>query len=1044
MLKRIVKFSLHFRGIIIALACILVGYGIYSISRAPYAVYPNFVQPQLNIKTLAPGFSPGQVEKLVTTPIEQALAGGVGAQETFSHSLQGISIVKVLFPSSSNIYRDEQAVSQRLAQVAGTLPPTVHSPVLMPLGSSIRWVTVVAITSKTNDLRHMRTIADWVMQPRLLAVRGGSEVAIYGGLQKDYRVELIPGRLIQYGLPVNQVIAAARGATGLVGAGFITTPNQIMTLRVHGQIQSLKQLGETAVATHGSQVITLADVANIRISHLPQVGAASIMGKPGVLMMIGQAYGSNVLHVSTRVQKALSSLKLVLAQQGIVLHDNILSAADFVTIALHDLIDSLLIGAGLVILVLVLFLGDWRTSLISCLAIPLSLLAAITILTQLGQSLNTMTLGGLAVAIGEVVDDAVIDVENITRRLRINALAAAPRNALGVVLHASLEVRSSVVFATFAVILVFLPIFGLGGLAGRFFAPLGIAYIAAVLSSLILALTLTPALCMMLLPQVAVRRHDAWLTSHIKTGYRRVLVAVERWRMAVIVLVALVTLAGLSLVPFLKTEFFPRLNENNYVVHLALVPGSSLAQSIAIGNRITADLRKIPYIQYVVQRAGKPALAGDVRGPQYSAYQIRVKNLTSGQARKFRDDMAKLIKKFPGVLLSYNSVLSELINQAISGSRAPVAVQVIGNKFADIHRTVAMLTSLLKKVHGAQSVVPQTASYAPEIKVRLRYRQLRRWGIAPMDLLARIHMLIRGRMVGRIYHGTRVWPVMATMTRHFANRISMIPRLPIRTPNGTWISLADVAGIYEGRGFYLISHINGQRAQMINIHLKGVTAGQYVNAATLAIAKLHMPAGVLINFTGSAQAAAKARHDLLVHSGIALIGILLLLFVVLKYLNNVLLLLINLPLALVGGVLAAWMGGGVLSLGALVGFITLFGITLRNSIMLMSHYKHLVASEGRTWNVQTSIEGAVDRMPAILMTALVAGLGLLPLALGSGAPGREIEGPLAQVIVGGLFTSTLLNLLVLPTLAARFGKFPGPSPVGDTLNRSGTGTKDVV
>ena len=1023
MLKRIVNFALHFRGVIIALACILMAYGVYSITRARYDVYPNFIQPQLKIKTLAPGFSPRQVEKLVTTPIEQALAGGVGAEKTFSNSLQGISIVKVLFPSASNIYRDQQAVSQRLAQVAGTLPPTVHTPVLMPLSSSIRWVTVVGITSKTNDTRRLRTVADWVMQPRLLAVNGVSEVAIYGGLEKDYRIEIIPGRLIQYHLTVRQVLAAARGATGLVGAGFITTPNQVMTLRAHGQIKSIKQLGETAVAVHGSHVITLADVAHIRLSHLPQVGAVSIMGKPGVLLMIAQAYGSNILRVSAAVKKALTSLKPVLAQQEIVLHGKILQSSDFITVALHNLIDSLLIGAGLVILVLVLFLGDWRTSLISCLAIPLSLLAAIAILIHLGDTINTMTMGGLAVAIGEVVDDAVIDVENITRRLRINALAGTPRKALSVVLHASLEVRSAVVFATFAVILVFLPIFGLGGLAGRFFAPLAVAYIVAVLSSLILALTLTPALCMTLLPQVAVSRHDAWLTSHIKAAYRRLLAFVESWRIAVIVLAALVTLAGLAMVPLLKSEFFPRLNERNYVVHLALVAGSSLTQSIAVGNRVTADLHKIPYILEIEQRAGKPALAGDVLGPQYSEYLIRLKSLTAGQARKFRADMAGLIKKFPGVLLYYNTVLSERINETISGSGAPVAVQVIGNNFAALEKASVMITARLKKIPGARSVAPQTAWNSPEIQVRLRRRQLQRWGLSPLTVLTRIHMVIRGRTVGHIYHGTRVWPVVVTMTPQFSQRISHIRQLPIRTPGGTWIPLSDVARVYEGRGFYRISHINGQRAQTINIHLKGVTAGHYVKSARQAVSKLHLPAGVVVNFTGSAEAAAQAQHDLLVHSAIALVGILLLLFVVLRNVQNVLLLLMNLPMALVGGVVAAWIGGGVLSLGALVGFITLFGITLRNSIMLMSHYQHLVAREGRTWNVETAMEGAVDRLPAILMTALVAALGLLPLALGSGAPGREIEGPLAQVIVGGLFTSTLLNLIVLPTLAARWAKF---------------------
>ena len=1023
MLKRIVNFSLHFRGIIIALAFILLGYGTYSITHARYDVYPNFVPPQLTIKTLAPGFSPRQVEKLVTTPIEQALAGGVGARTTYSHSLQGISVIKVLFPSATNIYRDQQAVSQRLAQVSGTLPPDVHTPVLMPINSSIRWVTVVGITRKTNDIRQLRTVADWIMQPRLLAVHGVSEVAIYGGLQKDYRIELIPVRLIQYGLTVRQVLAAARSATGLEGAGFVTTPNQTMTLRVHGQIQSLQQLGETTVAKHGSHVITLADVADIRLSHLPQVGAVSIMGQPGVLLMIGQAYGSNLLKVSAGVTKALRSLQPVLAQKGVVLHGKILQSADFITVALHNLMDSLLIGAGLVILVLVLFLGDWRTSLISCLAIPLSLLAAITILIHLGQTINIMTLGGLAVAIGEVVDDAVIDVENITRRLRINALAAVPRNALGVVLHASLEVRSAVVFATFAVILVFLPIFGLGGLAGRFFTPLGMAYIAAVLSSLLLALTLTPALCMTLLPQVAVNRHDAWLTGHIKAGYRRLLTMVETWRVAVIMLVVAVTLTGLALAPFLKTEFFPRLNERNYVVHMALVAGSSLQQSIAIGNRVTAGLRKISYIQEIEQRSGRSNLAGDVLGPQYSEYLVRLKPLTPTQAKKFRADMAKLIKTFPGVLLYYNSVLSERINETISGSGAPVAVQIIGNKFADIEKASAMITAVLKKVPGSRSVAPQTAWNAPEIQISLRRRQLQRWGLSPMDILARIDLLVHGLTIEHIYHGIRIWPLVVTMTPHIAHRIARIREIPIRTPDGTWIPLSDVARVYEGRGFYLISHINGQRAQMINIHLKGVTAGEYVKAAQQAMAKIHLPAGVLVNFTGSAEAAARAQHDLLVHSGIAVVGIVLLLFIVLKNINNVLLLLMNLPLALVGGVLAAWMNGGVLSLGALVGFITLFGITLRNSIMLMSHYQHLVNREGRTWNVQTAMDGAVDRLPAILMTALVAALGLLPLALGAGAPGREIEGPLAQVIVGGLFTSTLLNLIVLPTLAARWARF---------------------
>ena len=1022
MFKRIVKWALRFRGVVIALACIMAGFGLYSITQARFDVYPDFIQPQLNIKTLAPGFSPRQVEKLVTTPIERALAGGVDARETFSNSLAGISIVKVLFPGNSNIYRDQQLTAQRLADVSGLLPPQVHAPVLMPLNSSIRWVMVVGITSRTNDTRRLRTVADWVMQPRLLAVHGVSEVAIYGGLRKDYQIQLRPGRLIQYGLSVGQVIAVARRATGLIGASFLTTPNQALTLRVHGQIPSLRQLGGVTVAYHQNHVITLADVAHIRLGSLPQVGAVSIMGRPGVLLMIGLAYRSNLLHVSAHVQKALRSLQPVLRAQGIILHGKILQSADFITVALHNLMNSLLIGAGLVIIVLFLFLGDWRTSLISCLAIPLSLLAGIIILTHLGQTLNIMTLGGLAVAIGEVVDDAVIDVENITRRLRLNALAAGPRPPLRVVLLASLEVRSAVVFATFAVILVFMPIFGLTGLAGRFFAPLGMAYIAAVLSSLLLALTLTPALALTLLPPVAARGHDAWLTGRIKSGYRRLLSAVESHRRTVMAGAAFVIVTGMASAVFLKTEFFPRLNERNYVLHLALPAGSSLGQSIAIGNRLTRDLRQIPYLQEVEQRAGRPNLAGDVLGPQYSEYLLKVRPLTPPQARRFRRDMNSLIKTFPGVLISYNTVLSERINETLSGAGAPVVVQLMGNHFRAIQKATTILTAVLRKLPGARSVAPQTIWSAPEIKIRPRYRRLRRWGLTPLAVMQRLELLARGQLIGHIYHGTRIWPVAVTLTPPW-NRVAKIRRLPILTPAGTWVPLSAVARVYEGRGFYRISHINGQRAQMINIHLTGVTAGQFVKAAQAALARVQLPAGVLINFTGSAEAAAAALHDLLFHSLIAFIGILLLLTMVLKHRNNVLLLLLNLPLAMVGGVLAAWISGGVLSLGALVGFITLFGITLRNSIMLLSHYQHLVLREGRSWNLQTAMEGAVDRLPAILMTALVAALGLLPLALGAGAPGREIEGPLAQVIVGGICTSTLLNLIVLPTLAARWGRF---------------------
>ena len=1023
MLQKIVKFALVHRGIIIALACVLLGYGIYSIVTARFDVYPDFIHPQLKIKTLAPGLSPRQVEQLVTTPIEQALAGNVGAQKIFSHSLQGISVVKVLFPSGSNILHDQQAVAVRLGQVAGQLPPGVHTPVLMPLASSIRWVTVVGITSPSNNLRHLRTVADWLMQPRLLAVPGVSEVAVVGGLQKDYQIRLIPRRLMQYRVSTQQVLAAARQASGLVGAEFITTPNQTLTLRVHGQAKSLEQLAATPVAIDGQQVVTLGDVAQVAIGHLPPVGASSINGQPGVLLMIGLGYGANLLEVTRGVQTALNDLKPALSRQGIDLHGKILQSADFITTALHNLTSALLIGSGLVLLVLVVFLGHWRTSLISCLAIPLSLVSAVAIMVHLGYTLNTMTLGGLAVAIGEVVDDAVIDVENILRRLRLNRERAEPRAALAVVLEASIEVRSAVVFATVAVVLVFLPIFGLSGLAGKFFAPLGIAYIAAVLSSLVLALTLTPALGLVLLPKVAQKGQEARATAWLKQHYRRLLSLVERWRTAVIFATAIITLGMLAGFPFLKTVLFPRLNERDYVLHLDLVSGASLAQSIAIGNRVTAALRKIPYVEEVAQHAGRSALAGDVVGPQYSAYFIKVRPLSPAQATKFRAAMDGVLKQFPGVLLYYNTELSERVNETISGSGAPVVVQLAGNDFTALQEASARVTAVLKTIPGARSVAPQTAWNAPEVKVRLRRGPLQRWGLTPLAVLHYVQLLVHGQLVGRLYHGTRIWPLTMLFQPRWSAGIAQIQKLPIQTPGGQWIPLAQVARVYEAPGFYSISHLDGQRAQVISVHLTGTSAGPFVRRAQRAIARLTLPPGVIVSFAGSAQRASRAMHELLFHSAIALAGIVLLLFMVLGHWQNVVLLLINLPLALAGGVAAAWVTGGVLSLGAMVGFVTLFGITLRNAIMLLSHYQHLVQVEGHLWNIQTSIEGAVDRMPAILMTALVTALGLVPLAFASGSAGREIEGPLAQVILGGLATSTLLNLLILPTLALRFGRF---------------------
>ncbi len=1009
----------------IALACLLIGYGAYTLTQARYDVYPDFIQPQLKIKTDAPGLGAGAVEQLVTRPIEQALAGGVpGVEHIRSNSLAGISVVKVIFKGGADLYRRRQLVAERLARLAHQLPLAVHAPVIMPLSASIRWVMVAGLTGPTASPQHLRTIGRWLVKPALIAVPGVSEVVLYGGLVKDYQIQMRPNRMAMYGITIQQILTAAQHSGMLAAGGYIDTPNQRLVIRPHGQTPDLQALRQTVVIQHGSSVVTLGQVANVLIADEPPVGAATVNGHTAVVIFIGLQHGANLLAVTQRLDAALQALAPTLKRQGIVLHSHILRSADFITTALSNLESSLLIGAGLIVLVLSLFLGQWRTALISCLAIPTSILAAIAILTHCGYSLNTMTLGGLAIALGEVVDDAVIDVENISRRLRENKANPRPRPTWRVVLGASLEVRSAVVFATAAVIAVFLPVLGLGGLAGRFFAPMGIAYIAAVVASLFLALTLTPALCLTLLPGDHLKAHETWVLQKLKAGYGRLIAAIERRLWLTLVPTAIFALGSLLLLTKLHTGFLPKLNERNYVVHMALAPGTSLKQSIALGQHVTQALLKLPEVQELEQRAGRSNLGGDILGPQYSEFMLRLKPLTPAQLKSFRRAMRQLFKQFPSALMSYNSVLTERINETLSGFGAPVAVEVLGNNLAALRSTAAKVSRDLSRVRGATGVHLQTATRVPEIGIWPRRRALKQWGLQWGTVAAAVQTAYRGDNAARLYKGIEQFNLTVILPPQWRNHVSAIGNLWINAPGGKLVRLRQVARIRQSRGYYAISHLDGRRAIVVTAHLTGRSVTGFVAAAKkLIAAKVHPGGDIYIQFAGAARAAAKAQRSLLVHAAIAMVVILLLLGIVMGHVRNVLLLLLNLPMALAGGVWSVYLAGGLLSLGALVGFITLFGITLRNSIMLLSHYQHLVQHEKQPWNAQTAAMGAADRLPAILMTALVTALGLLPLALGSGAPGREIEGPLAQVIVGGLITATVLNLLVLPALALRFGRF---------------------
>ncbi len=1024
MLTSIVRFSLKFKGIVIALACVLLAYGGYNLTRAKYDVFPQFAPARVKIQTEAPGLSPRQVELLVTQPIEEAVNGTAGVRTLMSNSIQGISIVKITFKSGTDIYLDRQLVAERLSEIAGRLPAGVRPPVITPLTSSLSVIMAIGLTSDSLSLMQLRTAADWTLKPGLLAVPGVAKVVTFGGGVKQLQVQINPDLLFKYGLSINDIIRAAQRATGIVGAGFIDTHNQRINIQTEGQSLTPAELGDAVVSQKDGAVVLLKDVARVVDAPAPSIGAAQVMGKEGIVMQISDQYGANTLVVTKRIDRALDNLVPTLKAEGIEVHRNVFRASDFIDAAVRDIGTSLLLGGILVVVVLLLFLFNLRTAAISLTVIPLSLLTAVIVLQLLGYGLNTMTLGGLAIAIGEVVDDAVIDVENILRRLRENKLAANPRPVFRTVLDASIEVRSAVVYATFAVILVFLPVLTMTGLAGRLFSPLALAYIFSILASLLFALTVTPAMCILLLGRSHVIDSEPRSTVWLKHRYVNLLSAVETHFRAVGTGVTILIVAGILLIPTFKGSFLPRFREGNYIIHMEEVPGTSLRQTLRLGERVTRRLTKIPFVESVIADAGRASLSSDSHGTHQSEIWVKLKPTGDVSANTAERAIRNVVTKFAGANFSVNSFLTERINETLTGYTAGVVVNLFGNNLDTLDQKAAQIAHLLGKTRGATDIQLQSPPGVPQMVVRLRRSRLEEWGFEPVDVMNAVRTAYQGDIVGQVYDGDRVFGVSVILDSRERHNPVALKNLLLRNSNGVYVRLNQLADIYEDSGRYVVQHEGDRRVETVTCNVSGRSIGSFVGAAKRRIeSSIHFPAGTYVAFGGTAEAKAKSEREILIHSVLAAVGIILLLSIVMRNYKNLSLVLVNLPFALVGGVLAAFVTGGSVSIGSLVGFVTLFGITLRNSIMLISHYEHLVEIEGMQWSIQAAARGASERLVPILMTATVTGLGLLPLALASGTAGREIEGPMAVVILGGLVTSTALNLLVLPTLALRYGRF---------------------
>lgn len=1031
----IIAFAIRFRGIVIALACILFAYGVYALGRAKYDVFPEFAPPQVSIQTEAVGLTPEQVEVLVTRPIENAVSGAPGVQTLRSSSIQGVSVVTVFFDSSSDIYRNREIVAERLAAAAHELPQGTALPIMTPLTSSTSRTLVIGLTTRTRSLMELRSAADFIVRLRLLAVPGVASVTVFGGDKRSIQIQVHPDELIRYDLTLSDVLAAARRATGVRGAGFVDTENQRIVFQTEGQSRTADDIAHTVLVSRGAATVVLGDVASVVDAPEPPIGGAEIQGGPGVILNVAEQYAADTIEVTRKLEAALEELRPGLLADGITIEPDLFRPANFITTATSNVRDSLVLGGVLVIVVLFLFLFDLRTAAISCTAIPLSLLAATIVLERLGVSLNTMTLGGLAIAIGVVVDDAVIDVENIVRRLRENARLEEPRRFALVVLDATLEVRSAVVYATFAVILVIVPIMMLSGLTGRLFAPLGLAYALAVLASLAVALTVTPALAVTLLPG-RVPPRDPPVVRFARAGYELLLRRLALRPRAVIAAALVCTIASCAALPFFSGEFIPELKEGHFVAHVSAVPGTSLEQSLRIGARIADAVRQLPAVRSVAQRAGRAEQSSeDTWGPHYSEFEVDLRpGLSGDEADKTEAVLRRTFSGFVGVSASVMTFLTERIEETLSGYTAAVAISVIGNDLDVLDQKAQEIAAVLGQVGGATDIAMQSPLGLPQLTIRLRKPDLERWGFDAVDVLDLIRTAYQGDVVGQTYEGNQVFDVVTILDAASRKNIGKIADLPLHSPRGFYVLLKEIADIQEVSGRYQIQHEGARRAQTVTANVAGMDVPSFVRAAkALIAAKVQLPSGTYVQFAGTAEAQSRSQRDLAFNSLMAGVGVVLLLSVVTRNWRNLLLILTNLPFALVGGVLAVFVTGGLLSLGGMVGFVTLFGITLRNSILMVAHYEHLVGTEGTHWDLDAAVKGATDRLIPILMTSIVTGLGILPLALGRGDPGREIQGPMAVVILGGLLSSMALNLMVLPTLALRYGYF---GPAGDEFDRA--------
>jgi CzcA family heavy metal efflux pump len=1021
----LIRWSLQNRAVVLFVAAVLLVWGGITARQIPLDVLPDLTAPTVTILVEAPGMVPAEMEALVTFPIESAINGAPGVRRVRSATAVGVGVIWVEFDWGQEILRARQIVSEKLSLAASSLPPNVRAPYLAPISSIMGEILFLALESDRHDAMDLRTTADTVLRRRILAVPGVAQVIPTGGEQKQYQVLVSPQLMREYAVSLEDVRRALSQGSQNASAGFRVAGGQEYLIQGVGRMGTVESIGQIAITSRDSRPILIRDVAEVRIGPALKRGEGSHNARPAVILGIQKQPGANTLELMRRLDVTLDELQASLPT-GMRIDKHIFRQSDFIERALANLTTALRDGALLVVIVVVLFLMNVRAAVITLLAIPLSVVVAIITMNAFGLTLNSMSLGGLAIAIGELVDDAIIDVENVMRRLRENAARpeADRLPLLEVVYQASREIRSSVVFATAIVILVFLPLFALSSVEGRLLAPLGLAYIVSLAASLIVALTVTPALCSLLMAgsRAVTEGREPWLVTVLKRIYQPVLHGSLRHPVFITAAsLALVIYSGMVL-SGMGRAFLPEFNEGTLTLSAVTLPGTSLIDSDNLGRGLERILLSVPEVVSTARRTGRAELDEHVQGVESAEIDVTL----AMKGRPKHEVLAELRERvtlIPGMNVTIGQPISHRIDHMLSGTRANIAVKIFGDD-------LPMLRSLARQVHAAMLPVPgvvdltiEQQTEIPLVRVVARPEDAARFGLQPGEVAAQVGAAFVGEERNQILEGQLSFPLVLRYAPEDLQDLQVLARTLIDSPSGAKQPLESVASIQEDRGPNFISRENVQRKIVVQCNVAGRDLRGVVDDIRTRVAQqVRFPAGYRVEYGGQFESEAEATQRLLILGALVILAILLILATAFSSARDALVIMLNLPLALVGGVAGVFWSGGVLSVASLIGFITLFGIATRNGIMLIAHIRHLLDHEGVVDLREAVARGASERLAPILMTALAAGLALIPIARGMGQPGSEIQAPMAMVILFGLVTSTALNMLVVPAVYLAVGR----------------------